>query len=103
DEEWPNFLFRKLLKNEEFSTRFFNEFADHLNSTFSPERVTHTINEMKSNIDPEIRNHINRWKMPETYEEWEENVQVMIDFAEERPDTVRQHIIEHFNLNGTAN
>src|SRR5690606_17581860 len=37
--EWSTFLFRKLLENNNFKTKFINRFADMLNTTFLPERM----------------------------------------------------------------
>jgi Leucine-rich repeat (LRR) protein len=103
DVEWPNVLFRNLLENESFAQQFINEMADHLNTTFQPERVVNNIDELQSAIEPEIADHIERWRTPGSVAEWEENVQEMRDFALDRPDYVRQHMINHFDLNGTVN
>ena len=101
--EFPNFLLRELLKNDDFKQKFLNVFADHLNSTFLPERVVNNINDLKTVIEPEIENHINRWGMPETVQDWYDEVDVMREFALNRPEAVREHIINNFNLEGTAN
>ncbi|WP_280769724.1 CotH kinase family protein [Salipaludibacillus daqingensis] len=102
DEEWPNVLFRSLLDNEEYQNKFINEMADQLNTSFVPDRVINTIDDFESVIEPEIERHINRWGIPETKADWEEEVEVMREFAELRPDIVRQHVTEHFDLDGTT-
>lgn len=100
--EWPNVLFRSLLNNEQFKHTFINEFADHLNTTFHPDRVIQTIQKMKAGIEPEMENHIKRWGAPTSMDEWNNNVEKMIDFAEQRPMFVREHLANHFNLGETV-
>jgi hypothetical protein len=102
---WPNpevatFLLRKFLENEDFKLEFINRFADLLNSTFHHDRVVGVINDLKDVIAPEIADHIHRWSHHENPNEWLEHVQVMIDFADQRPFYQRQHIIEQFELSG---
>ncbi|UTR11798.1 CotH kinase family protein [Evansella sp. LMS18] len=102
EEEWPNFLFRELLKNDQFKQKFLTALADHMNTTFSPERVINVIDELAEGIEPEMENHINRWGIPESMNEWEENVEIMREFALNRPEAIREYTQEHFNLGGMA-
>lgn len=94
------FLLRNLLKNEQFRHHFINRFADQLNSAFRPERTKSIIQELKQQIEPEIQQHIHRWKSPANYQQWLENVDVMLDFAEHRPKHQFRHIYKYFDLNG---
>ncbi|MFA9458562.1 CotH kinase family protein [Halalkalibacter sp. AB-rgal2] len=102
DEEWPNVLFRALMENEDIKHRFINQVADLLNSAFLPEHVIKTIDELQSTIEPEIANHINRWGIPRSTSEWEDNVDVMREFAHARPDILRQQLVNHFELGSTS-
>ena len=104
-ENWPNppwstFLLRSFLENPAFRTTFINRFADLLNTAFLPERTTTVINAMKSGIQQEIVAHFDRWGYPDAYELWEENAQVMLDFARQRPMHQREHIRNYFGLDG---
>jgi len=97
------FLLSSLLKNEEFRNQFINNFADHLNTSFKEERVIEIIDEMQSVLYPEIEEHIRRWRtMGDSVETWELNVEELREFARNRPEIVRQHIIDQFNLPGTV-
>ncbi len=97
------FLFRNLLLNEDFKTLFINRFADHLNSILLPDHVLSVINDAKSALDPEIPEHIARWNiMANSIDVWDHNVDIMRAFARERPEHIRQHIINYFDLPGTA-
>ena len=97
------FLFRSLLEYEQFRVDFINRFADHLNTTFLPARVIGVIDLMAGEIIPDLPAYLNRWGiMGGSLDAWEANVQVMRDFAINRPDFLRQHIIDRFGLSGTA-
>jgi hypothetical protein len=101
-DEWATVLFRTLLKNPDFRTQFINRFADHLNSTFAPERVLGAIEPMKLGLEPEMAEHIHRWPYISSLRTWERNINVVRDFARRRPDYVREHIVDMFKLPGTA-
>ncbi len=92
-----------LLANEDFKVKFINNIADQLNSSFKEERVLDIINQLYNAIRPEMEEQIQRWGiMGGTYEGWEQNVNVLREFARNRPVYLRQHIIEQFSLPGTA-
>lgn len=95
---WINRLLVNLLKNQNFRLLFINRFADQLNTTFLPGRMIDIINGLKSNIEPEMPSHIHRWKSPSSMAAWHNHVNVMINFANQRPFYQRQHIREHFDI-----
>jgi len=97
------FLFRSLIGNTEFRRQFINRFADHLNTSFTPQRVISFIDNMQTAINPDMPEHIRRWHIMEnSMNVWEKNVGMMRDFARQRPDDVRGHILDFFDLPGTA-
>lgn len=103
--EWPNpdwstFLLRNLLENEEFKNQFINTFAHHLNTSFKPEYVKERIMEFKNFLEPEINEHNSRWR---AWGNWNANVNVLLEFAQKRPDFQREHIKSFFNLDGDSN
>lgn len=96
-------LLPEMVKNQEFRIQFINRFADHLNTTFESQRVISIIDKMQAVIATEMPEHIRRWRtMNDSMEVWQENVDRMRTFAHERPDYMRQHIVETFELSGTA-
>ncbi len=102
--EWPNppwstFLLRKLMANNRFKIDFINCFADHLNSTFHPDKVKNHILTLKQNIEEEMHDHLVRWGGD--YNNWENEIQVMINFGNYRMSYIRNHILNQFSLNGT--
>jgi len=96
-------LFKALLENENFRNRFINRFADHLNSTFRPEKVIKNIDIIKEILAPEMSHQINRWNNLIGYQDWHEHVNELRDFSLERPSIQREHIVEFFDLDGTYN
>lgn len=96
--EWSTFVFRKLLENNTFKTKFINRFADLMNTAFLPERVTGIISEMKTEIENDILKHGQRWKSINSLSEWNNNIDVMIGFANQRFRYQRIHIREKFGL-----
>ena len=99
--DWSTFLFRTLFENESFKIHFINRFADLLNTTFLSERMVSIIKEYKTNIAEEIPEHRVRWR--NRIDDWSNNVNNMIDFANERPAYQRQHIRDHFNIANDIN
>jgi len=100
---WSTFLLRTLLKNDEFQLQFITRFADVMNTTFDPERVIATIDFFRNMYQPEIEEHRDRWYPHLSKNMWENNIEVMRRFARNRPDAMRNQIVGHFNLQGTAN
>ncbi len=102
DVEWPNLIIWNLLQNENFKYDFINRMADHLNTSFRTDRVIGIINRLQAQIEPEMPQYIQRWSRPERMNQWNGFVNVMRTFADERPDQLRQHILNRFELESTA-
>jgi len=100
---WSTMIFRKLLGNNDFKIDFINRFADLLNTTFNEENVVHVVDSIEQALRPEMQEHINRWRRPESINQWESNTDVLRQFALQRPGYIRQHIIDQFSLSGTIN
>lgn len=92
-------LFRSLLKNKEFKNLFINRFADHINSTFHPDRVAGIIDYHYESIREEIEEHEQRWGSDATSER---RIASWKEFAKERPEYQRRQIMESFGIPGTA-
>jgi hypothetical protein len=92
-------LLRKLLDTPVFFERFLSRTADLLNTTLSPQSVIAHIDTLAAELGPDIAYETIRWSSLVT---WESNVEELRDFARRRPDWVRRHIVEGFDLDGTA-
>lgn len=100
---WPNFLMRSVMANEAFRVSFINRYADLMNSYFEPDLVEARIDTMKTPIEPEIPDHIERWGVIHTMSGWYQTIERMHEFARKRPVYMRQHLVSQFNLGGTVN
>ncbi len=52
-------------------------------------------------IEPEVREHINRWRAPGTFAEWKANIQYLRNYATNRPTAfARQQLVQKFGITG---
>lgn len=98
--DWPNppwstFILRKLLENKAFREQFINRFADRLNDDFATEEVLADIEKFVEKLLPEMPRHLARWRLRE--QTWLGEVQVLRNFAKERPAYLRRFLMEKFN------
>lgn len=98
---WPNppystLLLRSLLVNPDFSQKFINNFCDQLNSTFQPERVKGIINNFKTLLSPEMVRH--KALFPESAPDWNNEINVMLNFADKRANNIFSHLMTKFKL-----
>ena len=92
---WSTFLLRKLLENPDFRRQFVTRFADHLNTSFHPDRVNTAVEAIYQALAPEMDRHLNRWRIPGN--KWKDQVDIIRNFALERPEHVRMHLMEMFD------
>lgn len=102
DVEWPNLIIWNLLQNESFRHDFINRMADHLNTSFRTDRVLGILDNLQQQIEPEMPNYIQRWGRPESMNQWRGFVNDMRTFAEQRPEFLRQHIMDQFEIQSTG-
>jgi hypothetical protein len=102
NQDEPSIILNSLLTNSEFKNEFIQKFASFLNITFRPERVVKIIDSLKVNIEMEFPRHIERWEIPTTMHEWDREVDILRDFAVQRPHFVFDHISDVFSLSGTT-
>lgn len=105
DERWPNppwstLIIRKLLENDSIKHRYINYLSDILNTSYEPKNALEFINEQEQLVAEEIPHHLKRWKV--SSKRYQQSMDDLKTFAEKRPDAVRGHIIEKFNLPGTV-
>jgi hypothetical protein len=101
--DWSTFLLRKLLENQEFRNKFINRYSDLLNSTFCSKHVVSVIDSISNVLEPEMQEHLNRWRRPTSIAEWNGNINVLRDFAQQRPAYQFQHLRQKFGLSSTTN
>lgn len=101
DVTWPNLIIWNLLQNESFKHDFINRMADHLNTSFRTDRVLGIIDNLQLQIESEMPQYSQRWGRPEGMNQWHGFVNGMRNFAEQRPEFMRQNILNHFGLEST--
>lgn len=112
-EVWPNFLFRSLMSNNHFKNDFLNRMNDLINSYFTEEIVNNSLDRFADGIENEMPHQIERWGLKDSVDEFHqwgavksiEQWHGVIDnkrlFASERPQYIRQYIMEEFDIEDT--
>lgn len=91
-------LFRELMKNKEVKERFIKTMITLLQTNFETDYVKQKIDEASNNIRDEMPQMIARWENISSIEEWEENLEELYEFAEKRPQVVKENMLKEFNL-----
>ncbi|WP_042461036.1 CotH kinase family protein [Neobacillus dielmonensis] len=95
DSLYISFLFRELIKNEQFRKELSDRADYHLTQTFQPERVIGTINKIRQQLEPEMPNHLEKWEG--NLDDWRANVQELQNFAQKRPQYLKKYLTELFD------
>jgi uncharacterized repeat protein (TIGR02543 family) len=90
--DWATFLFRRCWDNAGFRREFANRSADFMNTIFKSTRVGARLDEFKSQYQPEIAQHFNRWTNGYYEPFWLENIEKTRKFANERPHYMRKYV-----------
>lgn len=91
-------IWNTLLGNEEFFADYINRFADLSNSYFSCEFMLSHLDSLIEVIDPEMPEQINTWGG--SYAGWQDNVEEMRSFIEERCAYVNSGIVDCYDVEG---
>jgi len=92
-------LIRKLLENPDFRQRFLVRLAELLNTTFRADVVVSRIDDLAAELVQDIDHEIGRWGSGVN---WALSVERMRDYAQRRPDLLREHVVRTFGLPGVA-
>lgn len=105
-------LLRKMLEFPSFKNEFIQRFAVSLNVVYAPQRVLNIIRQFEEERFNEMPFEIERWadsiytspwgkrRVPKSMKVWDDHIETMRDFVRRRPDFVRNHLIEKFQLDG---
>lgn len=72
-----------------------------MNTSFKPQRVLDIIDSLQALYEHDMPAHIYRWHATGTVADWHQMIDIMRNFAVNRPPNMRQHIITKWNLSGT--
>jgi hypothetical protein len=93
---WSTVYLRKLLKNNVFKDQFINHFADEMNSRFLPDNIKSILQSTHDLISSEIDSHYKRWNRSSSRAV--EYLNSMKDYVNNRPEYVKNHIKDYFNI-----
>jgi uncharacterized repeat protein (TIGR02543 family) len=99
--EWSTFLFRSLLKNQNFKNKFIQRYSMHIHTTFEPSRMMSFIDSTASLIESEVPRHMNRWSKSlrlGSNMNWEKHLGIIEEFIDKRKQFAKSYLIDYFNL-----
>ncbi len=103
DNPWATAFLRALIRNPDFKRDFLNTAADLLNSSFLPARAVALVNAMEAELRPAMGEHLRRWRScGGIVSTWQERVQVLRSFAQNRASRMRQHCVSALAPTGTV-
>lgn len=91
-------LLRNLWPNDAYKRYFINRYADLLNTCFLPDHVDMVVDSMEALYAPEMAEHIERWGHHTNVSDWEDDVDIIRQWAELRPGHARLHLRNYFQL-----
>lgn len=94
--EYSTFILRQLLQNQQFRREFNARYTYHLSTTFSADRVLDLIDSYQEKYEALIGEHIYRWNMPSDYTKWLNNIDMLRQFAIQRPLYAQEQLTESF-------
>ena len=97
--DWATSLLRGLLENDGFRRDFINAMAAHLNTTFRQSHLKPIVDEYAALYEPAIPAWYARWSVTQDWQQW---VDWLKEFTDNRRPYVRQHYQQMFNLPGTG-
>ena len=87
-----------LVKNPGWRQRFIERYVELTVTTFAPERAVRILNELRAEMEPEMKRHIARWKNPGTYDKWVSEVNRVQHWMEQRPKYALDNLKSYFKL-----
>ncbi|TVR01204.1 MAG: hypothetical protein EA403_10740, partial [Spirochaetaceae bacterium] len=100
---WPTYFLSPLLRNAHYRDRFLSRFADAINTVFAPDHAVAVLDRFADQVPRSlVEDTINRWgHLPDT-SHWEQHLERKRDFLLRRPTYMHQHLVDFFQLPGTA-
>ncbi len=103
DTPWATAFLRALVRNPGFKRDFLNAGADLANSWFKSTRAVALVDAMEAELKPAMGEHIRRWQScGGSLAAWQQRVQVMRTFAQNRTTYLRQSMTARLAPAGTA-
>ncbi|TVR39681.1 MAG: T9SS C-terminal target domain-containing protein [Cryomorphaceae bacterium] len=100
---WPNppgstLFLRSLLQNDGFKELFLDRFEYLMLNRFTEENINHLTDSIVSILAPVMPEHIARWRYPASVEVWNSEVELIRQFAKDRPCYMLSHLLDFFDI-----
>ena len=96
-------IFDHVLENEQYKCEFVNRYADLMNTTFQPENFEETSEEIKEQLFDAMPDHVARWNAPASVDFWLNEVDNMVNYAQNRLGYARNHVESNLDMDGQVN
>ena len=97
-DDWSRVLLAHLMDNATFRNRFINTFADHLQTSCAPARVSALVDSMRAVISPLYPEHNARWRNTGS-----NSADFLKNFGNARAGVIRSQLASRFSLPATVN
>lgn len=94
--DWATLLFRQLLQSPGFRDEFIQRSAAYLNTIYQPALTHTTVDSLKTLLQTQMPRHIGRWNSPPSLQAWQDHIQLIKNFLENRPTHYRNHLTQLF-------
>jgi hypothetical protein len=84
DLSWSTELFRLLMADDTYKTKFISRYYNLLNLYLTPKHIEGHVNSYSQLISDEIPHHSNRWATHKSIDEWKSHVSKLIVFSQYR-------------------
>ena len=91
-----------LRTNKGWRERFVERYVELIMTRFSAENMTKLLDQMVSELEPEMARHIERWSHPKSVAVWKENIEKFRVKLQKRPEIVLEQVRKEFGLSTAA-
>jgi hypothetical protein len=104
DNHWPTnahstLIFRRLMENDEFKTKFFNRLENLLNSKLYKDHMQVYIDDMVQMLENEIEEQSFRFHFPESFTVWDNHINDRYFYLKERACVIENIVQNMFHIN----
>lgn len=98
NDSFNNSLIRGLLENPEMEELFIERCAYYVREVYTKENIYAAIEELESQMAPEMEAHYERWPDHGSVQSWQRHVNRLREFADNRTGYMMQHMKDWFGL-----
>lgn len=96
EHHYDNTIIRELMKNKEFRNRVLERLSYNMKNVWTDENVMNRYQELYQLLKPEMERNQKRWGL--SYQEWEENCEVVKNYITKRRSYIIAHTKSYFHL-----